>query len=49
MSVPRPQIIEVPEKIGFGQGFTVPVNVPDDLSAGDVKGKQGRYPFRLTE
>ncbi|KAK7681667.1 hypothetical protein QCA50_015401 [Cerrena zonata] len=37
MFVPRPRILDGPEKIGFGKRFTVPVSVPDNLQTRNIQ------------
>jgi hypothetical protein len=39
MTVARPQLLNVPAKIGFNQALTVDVTVPSNLKANTVQGK----------
>lgn len=39
MFVPRPRILDVPKKVGFGKQFTVPVSIPTDLQVKKVQGE----------
>ncbi|KAI0705751.1 glyoxal oxidase precursor [Cerioporus squamosus] len=36
MSVPRPQIVSMPEKLAFNQSFTVPISLPSSLRSPDA-------------
>ncbi|RPD67533.1 glyoxal oxidase precursor [Lentinus tigrinus ALCF2SS1-6] len=36
MSVPRPQIVSMPEKLSFNTSFTVPISLPSSLSRPDA-------------
>ncbi|TFK83756.1 copper radical oxidase [Polyporus arcularius HHB13444] len=37
MSVPRPQIVSMPEKLAFNKSFTVPISLPTSLKRPDAK------------
>lgn len=37
MSLPRPKILNMPEKIGFGKTITVPISLPSSLQSHDSK------------
>jgi hypothetical protein len=45
MSLPRPTLRNVPEKIAFNQHFTVQVDIPKDIPhSADIKGPYS-HPF----
>ncbi|KAI0757970.1 glyoxal oxidase precursor [Fomes fomentarius] len=37
MSVSRPKILDIPEKVGYGQNVTVPITLPDALNGSSAK------------
>lgn len=39
MFVPRPRILNAPEKIGFGKRVTVPISLPNNLRGRNIQGR----------